>query len=122
MSCYVLDVSEFGYHEKLGQNGKCLQPDTVAPQQLEGRKRLMDKHGHNCSTCIQIIVWECVRLFVVAEGEWLADADKIGGIEGDGNEYNFHEEEIEGFPAHEDIDVSGDKDHSIDFLCAVGES
>ena len=38
VSCNVLDILEFVYHEQLRQDSEGLQPDAVAPQDIDRRK------------------------------------------------------------------------------------
>lgn len=44
---------------------------------------------------------------------------EVDGVAGKGDEDDFHDEEVEGFPAEEHIDVAGDEDCEVKLLSSV---
>ena len=47
---------------------------------------------------------------------------EIDGVGGEGDEDNFHDEDIESFPAKEQIDVPGDKGDKEQLLGTIGQT
>lgn len=53
---------------------------------------------------------EGVWLFVEAEVIWFFVFHEIDGVGGEWDEYNLHDEGVEGLPSKKEVDVPGEKD------------
>lgn len=60
MSSDVLDISEFVYHVKLGQNGQSLQPNTEGPQEIHRVEGFVDNNGCEKGASVEVVVREGV--------------------------------------------------------------
>ena len=65
---------------------------------------------------------EGVRIAVIAETVWFFESHKVDSVGGEGDKKDFHEEEIECFPAHKEIDIAGEENNKIHLLGFVGET
>ena len=118
----ILHVLQFVDHEQLGKDREGLQPHAEAPHEIDGVEGLMDEDCHDQGSQIHILMLEGVGVPVVTEVKWLAEAHEVDGVGGEADEQDFHDEEVHGLPAEEQVEVAGDKNGQIDLLGLEGQT
>lgn len=98
MSCDILYIFQLIYHEKLGQNSKCLQPDAETPGEVKWVQGFMDDDSHEHCSSVNIIMRQRIRIPIVAQTEWLSDFHEIHCISSYCDKQDLHHEDIEGSP------------------------
>ena len=111
MSGDVFNFFELINHKKLWQDSQRLKPDTKRPSEIHWIKRFMNNGSQHQGNTIQIIMWEGIRLLIVAEIEGFSFTHQVHGVGSESNKDNLHDEEVETSPDEDQVEVTGQEHH-----------
>lgn len=71
----------------------------------------MDDNSHEEGCQVDIVMWERIGIAVVAETEGFLVAHEVHCVGGYCDEQDFHDEDVEGLPAQEQVDVPSQENY-----------